>query len=291
MRAGVTVDNGVTKVDRAVLEVIGSNYELLRYGQTYSYRSKTRGIHVSDKESAYGVLGLTEYDVIKAVGTTDTFYRRGFREAIESHAPGTQMSISVVRLGEPTVLRSEIVTGLIADPAALKALAETWRSKAGSSDIFGSRGLGSGSGLGKGSGKGLGSLSSRYYSPPYVSWSKVRSLLQPVERSRKRRGEYKYDFAAKPLRALAADEGSLFKGARAMPSFRGDGIKIYGLFSSSPLTVLGFKSLDTIHSVNGKALVKSKDIAILREALRKRRTVVVSLTRRFQKHTLRLRIK
>ena len=102
-----------------------------------------------------------------------------------------------------------------------------------------------------------------------------------------------YDVERAVLDALL-DDVSLSGGARIVPSVKDgqpNGYKLYAIRPSSVYAALGIKNGDTIHSINGHALLDVADVLATYEQLRASDNFDVSITRRGKPITIQYTIR
>jgi type II secretory pathway component PulC len=107
-------------------------------------------------------------------------------------------------------------------------------------------------------------------------------------------GDYRYDVERAAIERLLANPSGLARAARIVPEYKDgavEGVRLFGIRASSPLSALGFRNGDIVKSVNGHPISDpDKALAVYRD-VRTAKTITVAIVRQGKPLTLEYRIK
>lgn len=233
-------------IERAVLVALRDHPRLgdRRLAGVWTARGARRGVTVG-VNSIYTAFGLGRFDVVNGVGAADVRSPSTLQQLIAARAGASELSLEVVRLDRPVVLRYRIVDGAI-DRARWTAAIEAWNKADADSDGHG-----------------------RVRQPP-ADVSGIRRISDAR-------------FELEPMHLKAFQLSRLRTGVRMIPAYKNgkaDGLKLYAIRPTSTHALIGLRNGDTVRSIAGVALTDITKITAVERALRTARSFRVELTRR-----------
>jgi len=230
------------------------------------------GVRLIDDGGLPAALGLTRYDVIKAVDDQDLYSYVGLADQLSRLARDKprEFTISVVRVREPLVLRYRLISDLVMDAELDAALAE-WRAKENELhprvDPFPPLPPGP-YGADAGTGTTLG------VDDPFAD--EIDRAITKIDDE-----HYKVDRA---LVSKVLDNPMLVaRGARIVPSIKDgkpNGFKLYAIRPSSLYAKIGLMNGDTIIAVNGMEVTTPDRALEVYTRVKDARTITLDLIRR-----------
>lgn len=251
------------EIDRAILAALAEHRRLgdRRTAGVWSARGGHRGVTVGGG-SIYSAFGIGRFDIVKAVGVTDVRSATDLQDAVGKLAKAADLSISIVRLDEPLILRYTVVEDVI-DKAAWSAALAAWSERADRDDP---------------------------YNPSRL---RPRPTTTPIDLSGvKAIDDHTFEVAAEVIDKLG--EPSAARSARIVPAIKNgepDGFKLYAIRRGSLPAALGFKNGDRIARINGLDVSRPDGLLAAYRRIKKARDVTVEIERRGKPVTLTYRVK
>ncbi len=213
--------------------------------------------------SAIAALGVTRWDVIKAVGAVDVSTATSL--GIELGRATSELQVVITRVTDPMVLRFKVVPGL-ADQAALTAALEAWKAREAqlAADAAAAK--------------------AAYDSAVSTDWAKYVTSID----------ETHYVVTSELLALVSSDPLAISKGARVVPAIKNgkpDGFKLYAIRPNSLYAQLGLANGDTISAVNGHALDSPDAASAVYAKLRSAKKITLDVTRRGSPVQLEYKVK
>jgi hypothetical protein len=251
------------------------------------------GVRPVDQNSVLSALGLTRYDLIKAINTADldTYARPGDLLARLSQDKVREFTISIVRIKEPLILRYRVVTDLVMDAELDAALAE-WRELEGKlhppADPLPPL-------PGGGTTVTDGDAGVPTWPPPPDPDDAARDAMTALIDAKVRKtSDTSWEIERDLIDKVLANPMLISRGARVVPAIKNgkpDGFKLYAIRPNSFYAKIGLQNGDTIQRVNGMEMTQVADGLRVYQKIRDAKVVTVDLMRRGRPVTQTYRIR
>jgi membrane-associated protease RseP (regulator of RpoE activity) len=238
------------------------------------------GLRLSDQNCLLSALGLTRYDLVKAIDTFDltSYGRPGDYLGKLAQDKAREFTITIVRIKEPLILRYRVVTDLVMDAELDAALAE-WRELEGKLNPPPPT-------------LGLGDGDAGVPLPPADADADAISAM--MDAGIRKLSDTSWEIDRALIDKGLANPMAVSRGARVVPAIKNgkpDGFKLYAIRPSSFYAKIGLMNGDTIQRINGMDLT-SMDLALkVYQKVKDAKVVVVDIIRRGKPVTQTYRIR
>ncbi|HEY5921356.1 MAG TPA: type II secretion system protein GspC [Kofleriaceae bacterium] len=235
----------------------------------------TKGVRIKDAELAK-LLGLAEGDVITAVSGKPMTQEKDAGDVIVrlSLMSATTMYVEVLRKAKPNDKATDkVASSEVTTLVRWKLDGDLRQARYGTSTsgLLGNP-FGSPPSTGSASGSATSSLGPYTLDPDDPMFDAIEKI-----------DDTHYKLPRNVVDAMLANPMAAMRGARVVPAIKNgveDGFKLYAIRPSSVFAKIGFTNGDTVHSINGLALITPDNALEAYTKLKDAKTVNIDITRR-----------